>query len=109
MKNFVQIGDTLPFTAPYAVAAGAGFQVGALFAVAVNAAANGAPVQGNLTGVYELAKAGSQAWSVGAVLYWDNAAKNCTTTAGSNLKIGHVSEAAASSALVGKVRLNGAY
>ncbi|WP_232302452.1 capsid cement protein [Elstera litoralis] len=50
MKNHVQIGDTLPFTAPYAVAAGAGFQVGGLFAVAVNAAANGAPVQGNFDG-----------------------------------------------------------
>lgn len=109
MKNYIQIGDTLPFTAPYAVAAGAGFQVGGLFAVAVNAAANGAPVQGKLTGVYTLAKAAGSSWTVGEVIYWDNTAKACTDTAASNLKIGHATEAAASSATVGAVRLNGAY
>lgn len=109
MKNFVQEGDNITLTAPYAVAAGAGFQVGGLFAVAANAAASGAEVVGVTEGVFILPKATGSAWTPGQIIYWDNSAKNCTTTTGSNLKMGHATEAAGSSADSGVVRLNGAY
>lgn len=110
MKNHVQSGKTLTFpAAPYTVAAGAGFQVGGLFAVAVNAAASGAPVQGNLTEVYTLPKATGSNWTLGEVIYWDNTNKVCTDSASGNLKIGHAVEVAGSSATSGVVRLNGAY
>ncbi|WP_232302453.1 DUF2190 family protein [Elstera litoralis] len=62
-----------------------------------------------MTGVYTLAKVAGSAWTVGEIVYWDNAAKACTDTPASNLKIGHATEAAASSATAGAVRLNGAY
>ena len=71
MKNFIQNGDVLPLLAPRAVAAGEGFQVGSLFAVATAAAASGAAVEGCITGVYSLTKVSAQAWTVGAAIYWD--------------------------------------
>lgn len=110
MKNFIMHGDTLPFTAPYAVASGGGFKVGQLFAVAVAAAGNGEPVEGKTTGVHELTKVGSQAWTIGALVYWDNSNKRCTTSGSGNMLIGAcVVDAVGSGAgeTLGKVRLNG--
>ena len=39
-------------------------------------------------------KVAAQAWSVGQVLYWDDVAKNFTTTSAGNTKCGHVLQAA---------------
>lgn len=110
-RNYVQPGYTLEFIAPYDVAAGAGFKVGVAFAVATEAALSGAAVRGMLEGVFDLAKAGSQAWTVGAAIYWDDTNKVCTTTVGSNIKIGVAVVAVGSGAgeTVGRVRLNGAF
>jgi len=104
MRNYVQSGEVLPLTAPYAVAAGAGFLVGSLFAVAVAAAANGAAVQGRTVGVYDLTKA-SGAVTQGAKLYWDNTAKNVTTTSSGNTLIGVATQAAASGDATARVKL----
>jgi predicted RecA/RadA family phage recombinase len=59
--------------------------------------------------VHKLAKVGSQAWTVGALVYWDNTNKRFTTTASGNLLAGCAAEAASSGAGVttGVVRLNG--
>jgi len=108
MKNFVQPGETLSLIAPYAVASGAGFQVGRIFAVASGAAAIGAAVEGVTEGVFTLAKADEEAWTVGAAIYWDNSAKECTVTdGGTMLLIGVAAEALADTAgiVTGKVRL----
>jgi predicted RecA/RadA family phage recombinase len=107
MKNFIQDGNVLPLTAPRAVAAGEGFQVGSLFAVATAAAASSAAVEGCITGVYSLTKVSAQAWTVGAAIYWDNTAFNCTTTVGSNKLIGYAVEAAVNPSSTGIVRLSG--
>lgn len=96
---------TWPTTAPYAVAAGAGFLKGAVFAVAFADAANGATVVGHRNGVFTLAKATGQAWTVGALLYWDDTAKNVTTTSTSNTLIGFADVAAGSSDTTGDVFL----
>ena len=108
-RNFVQEGDVMDLTAPYDVASGAGFLVGSLFAVALGAASNGGAVRGKTTGVFDLVKAASQAWTVGVKVYWDNTAKNCTTTVGSNTLIGVAAAAVGSGAgeTTGRVRLNG--
>lgn len=107
MRNYVQRGDTLTLTAPYAVASGAGFLVGSIFAVAQDPALNGAEVEGCVVGVYELAKTSAQAWTVGAKIYWDNTNKVCTTTASGNTLIGAAVAAAANPSDTGIVRLNG--
>ncbi len=110
MKNFVQTGDVIPLTAPYALAsAGLGFLVGSLFAVSLSSAANGAAVEGAVNGVFDLAKATGAAWTVGARIYWDDTAKNCTTTASTNKLIGVAVAAAASGDTVGRVKLTAAF
>jgi predicted RecA/RadA family phage recombinase len=109
MKNFVQAGDTLVMPAPYALASGQGAQVGQVFGVAVTDAALGADVPLKLTGVFDLTKVGSQAWTVGALVYWDNTNKRCTTVATGNLLIGAAAAAVSNAAAntTGRVRLNG--
>jgi Uncharacterized conserved protein len=111
MKNYVQLGATLTLTAPYAVTSGDGLLVGAIFGVAAGDAASGATVEAALTGVFDLTKIGSQAWTVGAKVYWDDTNKRCTTVATDNTLIGVAVEAVASGAgdTIGRVRLNGSF
>ncbi len=109
MKNFVMEGRTITLPAPYAVTSGQGLQVGSIFGVASADAALNADVETVLEGVFTLAKATGAAWTVGAIIYWDNTAKNCTTTASTNKLIGVAQLAAASGDTVGNVRLNAAY
>jgi predicted RecA/RadA family phage recombinase len=107
MKNYVQPGNTLTLAAPYQVAAGAGLLVGTIFGVANCDAANGSPVEADIVGVFDLAKATGEAWSQGGAIYWDNTAKKCTTTSSGNKLIGAAALAALSGDTIGRVRLNG--
>lgn len=109
MKNFIDHGDMVPVTAPYAVTSGQGAKVGQLFGVAANDAGNGAELVIKTRGTFELTKIGSQAWGVGALVYWDNTNKRCTTVASGNLLIGAAVVAVGSGAgeTLGTVRLNG--
>jgi predicted RecA/RadA family phage recombinase len=111
MKNYVQPGATLTLTAPYAVTSGDGLLVGAIFGVATGDAASGATVEAALTGVFDLTKIGSQAWTVGAKVYWDDTNKRCTTVATDNTLIGVAVDAVAGGAgdTIGRVRLNGSF
>jgi len=109
MKNFIMEGKTITLTAPYAVTSGQGLLVGSIFGVACADAAISTEVETLLDGVFTLAKATGAAWTVGALIYWDNTAKNCTTTAASNKLIGVAQAAAASGDAVGNVRLNAAF
>ena len=106
MKNFVQEGGTITLTAPYAVASGAGLLVGTIFGVAKSAAANAAPVEASIRGVFDLAKAAG-ALTQGAKVYWDNAAKNVTATSAGNTLIGAVTQAAAGGDATARVLLSG--
>ena len=62
-----------------------------------------------MEGVLTLAKATGQTWAQGVLIYWDNTAKNCTTTLTSNKLIGVATAAALTGDTVGNVRLNAAY
>lgn len=99
MKNYVQPGNTITLTAPYAVASGDGLLVGSIFGVASGTAALGETVETALVGVFDLTKVGSQAWAAGAKVYWDNTNKRCTTVATDNTLIGVATEAVAGGAL----------
>ncbi len=106
MKNFVQTGDLIDALAPYAVASGAGFLVGIVFAVATNAAASGAPVVGKRGGIVDLPKATGSAWTAFTTkLYWDNTNKVVTTASTNNTLIGVAAAAAGSGDAVGRVLL----
>jgi predicted RecA/RadA family phage recombinase len=105
MQNFVQNGDVLSLTAPAALSSGDGFLSGLIFGVAVKDAASGAKVDAVVEGVVELPKAAG-AITEGALVYWDNTAKNVTTTSAGNTLIGKASAAAADAALLVRVRLS---
>lgn len=107
MKNFVQAGDTLTFTAADAVVSGQGVLQGALFGVAVTSASAGQDFEARVVGVFELPKAAG-ALTKGQKVYWSTANANVTGTATGNTLIGAVIEAAADAASLAKVRLNGA-
>lgn len=109
MKNFVHDGDMVPVAAPYDVAAGAGCLVGSLFGVAADTVLSGAVVELATEGVFDLKKTSAQAWTVGARIYWDDTAKECTTTASTNKIIGVATAAAASPSATGRVFLTHAF
>lgn len=107
MKNFVQCGDVVTVTAPYAVASGAGCLVGALFGVAVSAAAISTPVEIKTEGVFDLTTLGTDTPSVGTKAYWDDTNKRLTTTVSTNVLVGVFVAAKSSGPTVGRVRLDG--
>lgn len=108
MQNYKQTGDVMTFTAPTGgVVSGVGYKIGQLFVVALVSAAVGLPFAGQVTGVVTLPKNATQALTEGALLYWDNTAKNVTTTATANLLIGCSAAVATAAATSVDVRLNG--
>ncbi len=106
MKNYIQQGNTLTFTAAAAIASGDGVLQGALFGVAATSAAIGEDFEADLVGVFELPKAAG-AITRGAKVYWNNGNSQVTTTASGNTLIGAATEPAADGATSARVRLNG--
>ncbi|WIY52455.1 DUF2190 family protein [Devosia sp. YIM 151766] len=109
MKNFLAHGDVIEITATADIKSSEGVVVGTIFGVAMNDIANGEKGPIKLSGVYDLPKAGSQAWTEGAAVHWDAGNKRCTTAATGNRLIGCAIEAVGGGAglTAGKVRLNG--
>jgi predicted RecA/RadA family phage recombinase len=113
MKNFLQPGDTLTLTAPSGgVVSGTPYLIGGLLVVALSTVAETLPFEGVRRGVFSFTKVGSQAWSEGDKVYWDNTNKYFTKTAADNTFAGYAVEAVGSGggATTGKVLLlaNGA-
>ncbi|WP_370049333.1 MULTISPECIES: DUF2190 family protein [Salipiger] len=106
MKNYIQAGNVLSFTAAAAVVSGQGVLQGALFGVATTDADLGADFEAAVTGVFELPKAAG-ALTKGQKAYWSTSNGNVTGTASGNTLIGAVTEAAADAATTAKIRLNG--
>lgn len=88
MKNFIQCGKTLTLAAPYDRLSGQAALVGFLFGVACTDVLSGAEAEFQTEGVFDLVKVGSQAWTVGAKIYWDDTNKYLTTTASGNTLVG---------------------
>ena len=107
MKNFLAMADVQMLTAPYAVAAGAGALIGAIFGVAQNPLASGARGPFALRGKFELPKDGN-AIGEGVKVYWDNTAKVVTATSTGNTLIGASTIAKLAGDATAHVRLNGA-
>jgi predicted RecA/RadA family phage recombinase len=112
--NFIQVGSVLDLTVvdntdATDIASGEGYLAGSIFGVAIADVAVGASGPFQVDGVWSLPKATPQAWSQGAPIYWDNAAKKVTTVSGGNKLIGVATEAAGSNYAKGSVRLNGSF
>lgn len=110
MQNFRQIGHTVDFTAAADTTSGQGVLWGALFGVAATDVKSGERGALNVTGVFDLPKAPSQAWTDGQKVYWDDTNKRVTTAVTGNTLIGVAIEAVGGTAAetTGRVRLNGA-
>lgn len=110
MKNFVQPGEAVEYTAPNGgVTSGVPVQIGQLLVIATVTAAAGARFNGLISGVISYAKAGSQAWAEGAIVYWDANPGVFTTVAAGNLQAGTAAVAVGAGAdeTLGVVRLDG--
>ena len=92
MKNFIQPGDVLTVAAPTG-------------GVVSGDAAQTVPVEVAVAGVFEVPKKSTDTPAVGALLYWDSANSEMTTTATGNTKAGYAAEAAGSGATLVKIRL----
>lgn len=106
MKTHIFRGIGLPLIAPSGgVVSGRGVKIGSIIAIASKTAAEGETFNGDTEGCFTHAAATPQAWTQGALLYWDDTAKAFTTTSTSNTKAGVAIEAKGSADAVGSVKL----
>ena len=109
MKNYVQKGENITVTAAAAATSGAGVLVGNLFGIAAGDAAIGEDLDLVTVGVFTMPKVATDAFTVGAVVYWDDTAKLVTTDddTGNNPEVGLAVTAAANPSGTVNVRLHG--
>lgn len=106
MKNFIEVGDTIPIAVmPEAADSGEFIKVGELCGVAVAAYQSGAPGILKRTGVFELPKVTGTAWLQGQKLYWDAAEKKFTHDASKSPVPAIAWLSATDAAAIGKVLL----
>jgi predicted RecA/RadA family phage recombinase len=108
MQNYIQEGEIVAVTAPYALSAEDGCLVGSLFGVAVNDALINTTVQIQTEGVFTLAKTSALAISPGDVMYWDDVAKELNKTS-SGVPVAIAVETANNPSATVVCRLNGGY
>lgn len=95
MKNFVCDGDRFDVVASGTVAPGDPLLIGDILGIAVNGGVSGDTISYHVANVFSVPKA-TGAITQGAKLYWDDTAKNLTTTASGNTQVGWAFAAAAS-------------
>jgi predicted RecA/RadA family phage recombinase len=84
-RSYISGGDVVTLTAPSGgVVAGTCYLIGRLLVIAQSTVAQTLPFDGYVRGIVSVLKVGSQAWTEGANVYWDDSGKNFTTTATSN-------------------------
>jgi predicted RecA/RadA family phage recombinase len=108
-NNFICSGDVIDYqNGGTALASGAGVKIGLRIGIALAAIAANATGSVQMEGVFKVTKAASQAWTQGALVYWDDTAKNFTTTSAGNTLAGYAWEPAVSGAqeVTGYVKLN---
>jgi predicted RecA/RadA family phage recombinase len=106
--NFRQHGDTIPMTAPSGgIRSGEGRMFGALFGVAMFDAAEGAPVEVCVCGVWVLPKVATvTTFAAGARVFWNDSTKLCDLTGAGLFPIGVATEAAGATDATVTVRLD---
>ena len=106
MKTFVQRGESLAVTAPYAVTSGQGVLVGALFGIAAFDGAQNTTIEAQTQGVFDITKQPALAITAGARVFWDDTNRRITTTATSNFQVGIATQAALAADTTVRVWLN---
>lgn len=106
MKNFVSSNKVHTLTAPATVVSGTAYKVGLFIVVAQADAVSGQPFACVSKGTFEYAKTSAQAWTEGALLYWDDSAKVFTTTSSGNTLCAKAGAVAANPSTTGIVILD---
>jgi len=106
MNTYVQPGRVCNLVAPYAVASGAGAQIGNVFGVAQDAIASGVAGPFLMEGVVTLPTNTGETWTAGEPVYWDNTNYWLTSVATTGIKVGWTLAAKASALLFGTIKLN---
>lgn len=105
--NYVQEGETVTLTAPYACSAGDGAQVGNIFGIALNDVESAAEGEFALCGVWDLLAVTAETFSQGDTVYWDVGQKKASNGSTGNDAIGVALVAKSGSETTVRVRLNG--
>lgn len=107
MKNYIQPGEALDFTAPAGgVVSGTPVLISSLVVVPQVTAAAGAKFAGVTEGVCDLPKAAGAAWVEGQVLYFDSATSSFATVPSATARrAGAAVLAALAADVVGRVKL----
>lgn len=106
MKNWIQTGEFMDYTAGTAITSGEVVLVGSKIGIAATDIAQGAKGSLAMDGVFSVAKLNTDVVAQGAALYWDNTNKRMTTTAINNTYAGYAVEAAGSGTTTVKIRIN---
>ena len=108
MKNYVQNGDYIEFTAGATITSGQLVQVGDLHGVSVTDVANGAKGTLAMEGVFTLPKltgAAGDACTAGGPVYFSSGSVSGSSSSGTRKLVGHSLAAAAQAATTVQVRL----
>ena len=108
MKNYVQNGDYVEFTAGATITSGQLVQVGDLHGVSVTDVANGAKGTLAMEGVFTLPKltaAAGDACTAGGPVYFSSGSVSGSDSSGTRKLVGHSLAAAAQAATTVQVRL----
>lgn len=105
-QNFLSKGDVLQYVIPDATTITAGSIVisGSLVGVALEGGGAGKTIPVMLSGVFEVNKGTSQAWTQGAPIYITSGG-TITTSASGNTLIGHAFAAVAQAVAAGPLKL----
>lgn len=106
MKNFRKSGTTVSFTAAGTVPGGDIVLLGnGLFGVCAYDVVSADSGEAQMTGTFEFAKTSANTPAAFADAYWDDTAKEVTTTATANTLIGQFIQAYGSGDVLAQVRL----
>lgn len=106
MKNFIQPGNSIDFTAGADLVSGQGLLIGSLFGVVTGAVANGEKGALLIEGVVELPKNTATAFAVGAPVEWDDTAKELVAAAAGDIDVGYAVEAKLAADTTLKIKLS---
>lgn len=108
MQNYIESGENPTLTAPAGgVQSGHAYLIGAMFVVACISALEGELFTARREGIFELPKTAANSPAQGAKAYWNDTAKEITTTASGNTLVGFFSEAAGAGTTTARVLLTG--
>jgi predicted RecA/RadA family phage recombinase len=109
MKNYIQNGEVIDYTAAGTVTAGTGILIGTKLGIPTTSGVSGDKIALAVEGVFEHAKdtGAGTALTLGGIVYWNDTSKKITGSASGNTSIGWAFEAAATGDAIGKVKLHG--